>query len=251
MTGYPDGPAMRSGASVGDSYTGLTMFLAIVLACYRKKCTGKGSRLDVSMLDTMFATVEDAVLAYSLTGKPISRTGNAKPREIVPYDVYECADGPVAVGITEDSMWPDFCKAVGEPELKDNKLYATNSLRCENFSSFTEHMAAVMKDKKMDDVVAEFMKYNVPVSKLQLPLEALNSKHFNERDMVIEIDDANIGKYRAFGLPVKFSKTPGSVRKTSPLLGEDTKAILESIGYSDSEINEFIKEEIVTVPENN
>lgn len=251
MTGYPDGPAMRSGASVGDSYTGLTMFLAIVLACYRKKCTGKGSRLDVSMLDTMFATVEDAVLAYSLTGKPISRTGNAKPREIVPYDVYECADGPVAVGITEESMWPDFCKAVGEPELKDNKLYATNALRCENFSSFTEHMAAVMKDKKMDDVVAEFMKYNVPVSKLQLPLEALNSKHFNERDMVIEIDDANIGKYRAFGLPVKFSKTPGSVRKTSPLLGEDTKAILESIGYSDSEINEFIKEEIVTVPENN
>ena len=109
----------------------------------------------------------------------------------------------------------------------------------------------IVKDKKMDDVVAEFMKYNVPVSKLQLPLEALNSKHFNERDMVIEIDDANIGKYRAFGLPVKFSKTPGSVRKTSPLLGEDTKAILESIGYSDSEINEFIKEEIVTVPENN
>ena len=89
MTGYPDGPAMRSGASVGDSYTGLTMFLAIVLACYKKKRTGKGSRLDVSMLDTMFATVEDAVLAYSLTGKPISRTGNAKPREIVPYDVYE------------------------------------------------------------------------------------------------------------------------------------------------------------------
>ena len=66
--------------------------------------------------------------------------------------------------------------------------------------------------------------------------------------MVIEIDDANIGKYRAFGLPVKFSKTPGSVRKTSPLLGEDTRHILQSAGYSESEIDDLIKEEIVTVP---
>ena len=78
MTGYPDGPALRSGASVGDSYTGIMMFLGIVLACYDKAKTGKGRRLDVSMLDTMFATIEDAILAYSLTGIQISRTGNAE-----------------------------------------------------------------------------------------------------------------------------------------------------------------------------
>lgn len=250
MTGYPDGPAMRSGASVGDSYTGLTMFLGIVLACYKKKITGKGSRLDVSMLDTMFAAVEDAVLAYSLTGIPISRMGNAKPNEIVPYDVYECIDGPIAIGITEESMWPDFCEAIGEPELRYNELYATNDLRCANFESFTSHMTEVMKKRNMNDVIDNCMRFNIPVSKIQLPLEALNSRHFKERDMVIEIDDANIGKYRAFGLPIKFSKTPGSVRKTSPLLGENTRNILESIGYTDAEIEELITAEIVGIPEN-
>ena len=201
-------------------------------------------------IDTMFATVEDAILAYSLTGETISRTGNAKPREIVPYDVYECADGSVAVGITEEDMWTDFCEAIGEPELKNNPLYATNDLRCKNFDDFTKHMTTVMKDKKINGIIAEFKKFNIPVSKLQLPLEALNCKHFNERNMVIEIDDANIGKYRAFGIPIKFSKTPGSVRKSSPLLGEDTKAILESIGYSDDEIRTLEKEEIITVAEN-
>ena len=145
-------------------------------------------------------------------------------------------------------MWPDFCEAIGEPELKDSELYATNDLRCSNFDSFTEHMTELMKDRKMDDVVDDFMKFDIPVSKLQLPLEALNCRHFNERDMAIEIDDANIGKYRAFGLPVKFSKTPGSVRKTSPLLGEDTKSVLRYAGYSESEIDDLIKEEIVAVP---
>ncbi|MCE2603829.1 CoA transferase, partial [Pseudomonas aeruginosa] len=71
MTGYPDGEPMRSGTSVGDSYTGLTMLLGIALACYEKKGTGKGRRIDVAMFDTMFATIEDAVLAYSLTGEEI------------------------------------------------------------------------------------------------------------------------------------------------------------------------------------
>ena len=57
MTGFPEYPPLRSGASVADSYTGLTMALAIVLACYDKKRTGKGRRIDVAMLDTMFATI--------------------------------------------------------------------------------------------------------------------------------------------------------------------------------------------------
>lgn len=249
MTGYPDGPPMRSGASVGDSYTGLTMFLAIVLTCYDKRRTGKGRRLDVSMLDTMFATVEDAVLAYSLTGVPISRTGNAKPNEIVPYDVYQCSDGPIAVGITEECMWPDFCEAIGRSELRDDPLYRTNDLRCENFESFTALMSEIVKDWTMEQAMERFMKYNIPVSRLLLPLEGLNHEHFKEREMVLDINDANVGWYKSSGLPIKFSKTPGSVRKTSPLLGEDTVKVLQSAGYSDDEIQELIKEEIVGIPE--
>ena len=80
MTGFPEFSPLRSGASVADSYTGLTMALAITLACYDKKRTGKGRRIDVAMLDTMFATIEDAVLAYALTGKEI-QIGNAKLRD--------------------------------------------------------------------------------------------------------------------------------------------------------------------------
>lgn len=249
MTGYPDGPAMRSGASVGDSYTGITMFLAIVLACYDKKRTGKGRRLDVSMLDTMFATVEDAVLAYSLTGVPIKRTGNAKPREIVPYDTYKCSDETIAVGITEEAMWPDFCNAIEMPELIDDPLYATNDLRCRNFDSFTELMKNVMANKTSDWALKQFAQYGIPASKLLLPLEALNDDHFKARDMVLEIDDANVGRYKASGLPIKFSKTPGFVKKSSPLLGESTISVLEAAGYTQSEIAELIEEEIVGIPE--
>lgn len=249
MTGYPDGPPMRSGASVGDSYTGLTMFLAIVLACYDREKTGKGRRLDVSMLDTMFATVEDAVMAYSITGSPISRTGNARPRDYVPYDVYDCRDGPLAVGITEESLWPAFCTATGLDDLEKDPRFATNELRCSNYEEFTEIMRGVMKDMTTDQALKRFKEYNIPVSKLLLPLECLGHEHFLARDMVLDIDDENVGEYRAFGLPVKFSKTPCGVRKTSPKLGEDSVKILRSVGYSDDEIKALIDDEIVGVPE--
>lgn len=247
MTGYPDGPAMRSGASVGDSYTGITMFLAIVLACYDRKRTGIGRRLDVSMLDTMFATIEDAVLAYSLTGVPIKRTGNAKPREIVPYDTYKCCDDIIAVGITQDDMWQDFCNAIEMPELVDDPLYATNDLRCRNFTSFTELMRKLMEKRDSSWMLDRFAESGIPASRLLLPLEALNDEHFKARDMVLEIDDNNVGRYKASGLPIKFSKTPGFVKKSSPLLGEDTCAVLKSVGYTDDEIKRLIDDEIVGV----
>lgn len=249
MTGFPDEPPLRSGASVGDSYTGLTMSLAIVLACYDKKHTGKGRRLDVAMLDTMFATIEDAILTYSLTGMSISRTGNAKPREIVPYDTYDCVDGSVAVGTTEEAMWPNFCKAIEIPELIDDPLYKTNDLRCKNFKSFTKIIEEIMREKTMEWAVTQLAKYNVPAMPVIEPVDAMKHPQIVARDMVIEVEDSNVGKFKSFGIPVKFSKTPGVVRKGSPLLGENTYRVLQEIGYGKDEIDKLIAEEIVGVPE--
>ena len=245
MTGFAEDMPLRSGASVGDSYTGLTMALAIVLACYDKRRTGKGRRLDVSMLDTMFATIEDAVLAYALTGKQISRTGNAKPKEIVPYDTYTCADGFVATGINDESMWPDFCRAIGMPELQDDPMYATNDLRCENFESFTALMKKVFAEKTQKEIFESFAKCNIPVAPALDPLDAMEHPQIVARDMAIEFEDANVGHLKTFGIPVKFSKTPGYVKKSSPKLGENTREVLREAGFSEKEIEKFIENEIV------
>ena len=67
--------------------------------------------------------------------------------------------------------------------------------------------------------------------------------------MAITIDDVNVGKYKSFGIPIKFSETPGGIQKSSPLLGENTEEVLRSVGYSDAEIRELIDEEIIGIPE--
>lgn len=249
MTGFPEDMPLRSGASVGDSYTGLTMALAIVLACYDKRRTGKGRRLDVAMLDTMFATIEDAVLAYALTGKQISRTGNAKPKEIVPYDAYSCADGFFATGINDETMWPDFCKAIGMPELEDDPRYATNDLRCENFESFTELMKKVLPEKTQDEIFESFARFGIPAAPTLDPLDAMDHPQIVERDMAIEFDDANVGPLKTFGIPVKFSRTPGRVKKSSPKLGENTVEVLTEAGFSRKEIEKLAEAGVIGVQE--
>ena len=250
MTGFPELPPLRSGASVADSYTGLTMALAITLACYDRRRTGRGRRIDVAMLDTMFATIEDAILAYALTGKEISRTGNAKPREIVPYDTYYCADAFMAVGINDESMWSDFCEAIEMPELQYDVRYSTNDLRCENFESFTMLMRNIFKEKSAEWLLERFAKYNIPAAPILDPVDAMKHPQILARDMIIDIEDPNVGLFRAFGIPVKFSKTPGYVKKPSPLLGENSCEILEELGYTHHEIDRLLQEGIIDAPEN-
>ena len=132
------------------------------------------------------------MLAYALTGKEISRTGNAKPREIVPYDTYYCADDFIAVGINDESMWPDFCDALEMPELKDDPLYATNDLRCSNFEGFTKLMQGVFKEKTAAWLLERFSQFNIPASVIVDPVDDMTNPQMLARDMIIDIDDPNV-----------------------------------------------------------
>ena len=135
------------------------------------------------------------------------------------------------------------------PELENDPLYATNDLRCENFDSFTETDERVHEEKRFRVAFEAFHAVRDPASPILLPLEALSNEQFLTRDMAITIDDVNVGKYKSFGIPIKFSETPGGIQKSSPLLGENTEEVLRSVGYSDAEIRELIDEEIIGIPE--
>ena len=250
MTGLPELPPLRSGASVADSYTGITMAAGVMLALYNKRKTGEGKRVDVAMLDTMFASLEDSIMTYSLIGEPLHRSGNAKPAEVVPYDAYMCkGDEMVTVTVTRDEMWPDFCNAINMPELVDDPLYATNDLRVKNFVPFTELMKKYMATQDANDMVARFQKHNVPASTVYRPIDAAEHPHMLARDMIITYHDDNIGEFTTFGVPIKFSKTPEKIRKGSPKIGGDTVSIMKELGYSQATIDNYIEEEIVEIPE--
>ena len=247
MTGDPKMPPLRSGASVGDSYTGITMALGVMIAFYEKKKTGKGRRVDVSMLDTMFGALDDSILTYGLNGKALTRSGNAKPKEIVPYDGYYTKDGRyVVLSVTDEAQWKSFCRAIGKNELENDPLYKNNDARCAHYEQLTKIIAAFVKEQNAEEIIKTFRDYGITAAEAIRPRELYNSVQVAEREMIIEYKDANTeDTLSTFGFPVKFSKTPEKLRKASPRLGEDTRKILREIGYQEKQIEDLLSRDIV------
>lgn len=106
-----------------------------------------------------------------------------------------------------------------------------------------------MAEKRQDELLKSFVRFNVPATKIYTPLDAMEHPQLLARDMVIDVEDANVGNFRTFGIPVKFSETEGTIRKSSPRLGEDTYKVMKEAGYTECEIRKMAENEVVVVCE--
>ena len=146
MTGFPDGVPTRVGPTIGDNFTGLMMSLAIVMAYYHKLNTGKGQRLDVAMMDTIFSILESPILFQTLLHQEETRRGNSDVT-LVPYDVYPCKDGYFSAGLAGESGWDRFCNCIEMPELIEDERFVNNDCRCRNYDILTPIMTEFFKKK--------------------------------------------------------------------------------------------------------
>src|SRR5438045_386145 len=141
ITGAPDGPPFRVGASIADVLAGMTAFQAIALALLRRTRTGEGGRVDVSLLESLMPTFAYHASTYLLTGAVPRRLGNRHP-SLAPYETFEAADGPVVLAVGSECLWRDLCQSMGEPELAEEPRFRTNALRVSNSDALRAHQRA-------------------------------------------------------------------------------------------------------------
>lgn len=245
MTGFPDGVPTRVGPAIGDNFTGLTMALAIVMAYYNKLNTGKGQRLDVAMLDTIFGILESPILFYTLLAEKVTRCGNNDAATLVPYDVYPCKDGYFSAGLASDSGWDKFCNAIEMPELINDPRFCNNELRCKNYEIITPIITEFFLKKTKAELQEVFSPAGIPNAPVLTIPEIMKHPQIQAREMLIEMEDPGVGKYLAIGNPMKLEKTPAKLEFGAPLIGQDTEKILESFGCSKEEIKELYDKNIV------
>lgn len=245
QSGMPDKQPVRSGCSIGDSYTGLMAAFGTACAYYHKLMTGEGQTVDVAMEDSLFASIEDTILEYFGNGRMLQRQGNSRTHMYSPYDVVQCKDGWVAFSAITQKGFEEFCKEAGREDLLADQRFQDNQSRCDNNEALIEEMKKVFADIEMDQVEKRFSGKNFAVAPVIHAGMTIQSKHMNDRNMVIEIDDHNVGKFQAVGHPIKFKKTPATVYKSSPKLGEDTKPVLKELGYTDQEISELSEKGVI------
>src|SRR4029453_17844109 len=124
LTGFPDGPPVKVGNSMADLVSGMAAAQGVVLALLSRSKTGRGQKVEIAMLEVMAALLTYQGQGYLATGVSPKRRGNQHP-SIVPYEVFQAADGYLTVGVANNSLWARFCQAIGHPELGTDARFDT------------------------------------------------------------------------------------------------------------------------------
>ncbi len=245
ITGEPDGPPNKVGASVADITAGMLAAQGILLSLYHREKTGVGQMVDVSMLDGQVALLTYHANGYFATGKIPPRRGNKHP-SITPYETYSCKDGYFNLGVGNDSLWRRFCDAMGLGEIKEDPKFAVNKDRVDNRLELQEILDAIFAEKTVEETLDGLRGAGVPCGPINNLAQVLSEPQVLAREMVVDVDVPVAGPTKVTGVPIKLSETPGSVRTPPPTLGQHTEEVLESVlGMDEAQRNALRQEGVV------
>lgn len=246
MTGEPGGGPVKTGVAITDIGAGMFAAYGILAALLNRQRTGQGQHVDVAMLDCQVAWLTYQAQGFLATGKAPSKVGAAHPT-IVPYQAFACQDGKyINVAVGSERLWPRFCKAVGREELQDDPRFASNDERVNNRGQLVPELEQMFLQRPSAEWLGMLEGGGVPCGPIQDVSEVLSDPQVLSREMLVEIPHPTIGALRLTGVPIKLSRSRGSVRRHPPLLGEHTEEVLkELLGVSDAELAALHEEEVV------
>lgn len=235
ITGEAGGPPVRVGASVGDIVAGMFLTQGILAALYRRERTGKGSLVDVAMLDAQLAIQEHAVAITTATGTAPGRTGARHPT-ITPFATFRAADGFVVIAAGNDAMFAQLCAVLGLG-LAGDPRFATNAARCEHHALLKRLIEAVTLGAPVAHWLAVLDSAGLPTARVQDMAEVLRDPQILARNMVLPVTPRPGGPaFTATGNPVKLSTlAERTARPPAPALDGDRQAILD---WLDAEVPE-------------
>lgn len=240
VTGEPNSPPVRVGASVGDITAALFGTIGILTALHVRNTTGKGQKVDVSMLDSQVALLENAIARYEVTGKTPGPIGT-RHAVIAPFQGFPTKDYYVIIPCGNDVLWDKLCQVLGLEQFRDDLRFKTNKARIENVDELEKIISKVTLTKTTDEWVELLNAVGHPVGVINTIDKVINDPQVLARDMIVELEHPTAGKLRFAGSPIKLSDTPAVIEHPAPLLGEHTKWVLRQIlGQNEEKANEYI-----------
>lgn len=245
ITGWTDKPPTRVGVSIGDIGAGLFTIIGITSALYHRAITGEGQRIDVSMLDSQLALLENAIVRYDVSGKSPVPTGNRHPT-ITPFEVFKTKDDYLALSMGNDVMWSNFCKAINREDLMKNPKFETNLKRTENRDKLLPEIIEIIKQKTNKEWIPIFEKAKLPHSPVNTIGDVMQHPQVKARNMIVETD-SSVGKIKVVGNPIKMSSIhEEETRKAVPEIGEHNYEVLEQLlGYDKNTVDKLKDEGVL------
>lgn len=226
ITGEPAGSPMKHGVAITDIVTGMNATQAVLAALLARERTGRGQLIDVSLFDSAVALLANVGSGHLATGNEPKRYGNAHAT-VVPYQLFDTADGVLALAVGNDLQFKNLCLRVLErPNLWADERYQKNRDRVMNRTTLIPSLAEVFRTRTTADWIALLKQAGVPAGQVRNVSQVFSSPEVAERDIVVEVDDVRHGRLRLTASPLRLSGTPVRPPVAPPRLGEHTRDVL-------------------------
>lgn len=245
ITGEEGGPPVRVGVAITDIGAGMYATQAILAALFERELgDGGGQKIDVSLYDGQVAWMTYMASYYFATGEAPGRMGSKHPT-IAPYQAFETADGYVVVAVATERMWERFCAALGREDLVDDERFATNADRVEHRAELDRILEAAFADVDSETAVELMSKADVAASRVEDMSDIFANPQVDARGMHRRVDHPTAGAVEMPGSPMHFSRTPTTIRRHPPLLGEHTEEVLREVGYDGSDLDRLREADVI------
>jgi crotonobetainyl-CoA:carnitine CoA-transferase CaiB-like acyl-CoA transferase len=224
VTGEPDAPPVKCGVPVADFTAGLYAAYSILAAVMEVRRTGRGARIDCSMLGCMLGISALQVSEYYGTGRPPQPLGSAHPRN-APYQAFRGSDKPFVIAAGNDKLWGEVCEAIGQPALREDPRFVTQALRAANQRELAALLQPHFARRTADDWLHEFDRRGVPCAPINDFADILADPHVRESGWLSELTLPNGMRTPTIGYPVLMSGYEFAVTAPPPRLGEHTAAV--------------------------
>jgi crotonobetainyl-CoA:carnitine CoA-transferase CaiB-like acyl-CoA transferase len=244
----PGHPPVKIGAPVTDITSGILACVGILAALYARESTGEGQMVDTSLFEAgIVHTYWHSAMCFA-TGRAPGPMGTAHPLN-APYQAFPTSDGWITVGAANQGNWLRLVDALGATELQNDPRFLTNADRMQNLAALTAALTPLFRRRSSAEWLRRLEQAGVPAG----PVLEIGEMHADPqalaREMVVETTHPGAGEVKAIGLPIKFSDTPGGVRRPAPLFGQHTREVLRENSFSEKEIDQLLAQGVVQMPD--
>ena len=227
VTGHPNSEPTRVGTSIGDITAGLFTAIGINAALYDRQKTGKGTFIDVSMLDCQIAILENAIARY-LSKNEIPEPMGSRHPSIAPFEAFKTKDSFLIIAAGNDKLFKSLCEVLEVANIANDEMYKTNSLRSQNIDKLKLIIEDKLQHKNTDEWIKIMENLKIPCGPIFNIKQAVENPQIKERNMIVKSFHKKIGEFKSAGNPIKMStykdeKTRGDI----PDLDEHRDKILK------------------------
>ena len=244
ITGFPGQPPAKVGVPITDISAGMLAANGILCAYIHALRTGEGQMVDTSLMEAGIPYTIWETCVYFSGGEMPGPLGSAH-RLSAPYQALRTKDGYINIGAATQPIWEQFCRTIGQEKLIKDARFMVSGDRKKNELELAEVLEETLRQQTTGHWLEVLEEAGVVAGPIYNMEQVYQDPQVRARDMLVDLEDPDLGTLHNIGIPVKLSATPGRIRRRGPALGEHNVEILKEFGFSDEEVSNLVEAGVV------